>query len=391
MEVFKIELNKYEDIEKIAKEIGADKEACFWIAKKAKGFGVVIKGMKCFAANIIKQEMLSCGGDAIIHRECITGKVEHSDVCVIGEIGRIKAAMDKLHFQPGMLKEVSNNVINILDGEKDSLGKVFKCGKYTFPLGERTYIMGILNVTPDSFSDGGEAVEFEQAIDKAKMLIDQGADIIDIGGESTRPGYHKVDAATEKERVIKIVEYISSNFDIPVSIDTQKREVAVAALDAGACILNDINGMQGEDMSDLVASHSAGVVLMHNQDGTEYNSMMDDILNFLKNSVEICLKAGVPFANISIDPGIGFGKTTDQNLEVLNKMEMLKTLGVPILLGTSRKSVIGNTLGLPVDERVEGTAATVAIGIAKGADFVRVHDVKEMQRVVKMSDAIVRR
>jgi len=268
---------------------------------------------------------------------------------------------------------------------------IFKYGKYKLEMGKKTYIMGILNVTPDSFSDGGKYDNLESAVKRAREMVLEGADMIDVGGESTRPGFEAVDAEIEMNRVIPVVERLVKELDVPVSVDTSKSSVAEKALQAGAHIINDIWGLQKDPlMAEVVAKYGAGVIVMHNKDEKVYQDLMGDILKFLGRSVEIAEKAGINRSNIVIDPGIGFGKTHEHNLEAIRRLNELKILNLPILLGTSRKSVIGNVLGLPVNERVEGTAATVAIGIANGADIVRVHDVKEMKRVAMMADAIIR-
>ncbi len=262
-----------------------------------------------------------------------------------------------------------------------------------FKFSKKTYIMGILNVTPDSFSDGGKYNEAESALKRAIEMQNQGADIIDIGGESTRPGYTLVSDQDEIDRISEAVSMLSDHIDIPISIDTYKSNVAACALKLGASIVNDIWGLQKDpDMASVVAQNDAYVVVMHNQDGTEYETdIMEEIKRFLKKSIDIAVSAGVDKEKIILDPGIGFGKTSQQNIEVMGRLEELKSLGYPILLGTSRKSMIGKILDLPPTERVEGTVATTVIGIEKGVDIVRVHDVKENCRAAKVADAILRK
>ena len=268
-----------------------------------------------------------------------------------------------------------------------------KIGSKEFNIGERTYIMGILNFTPDSFSDGGKFNDIDIAIKHVKEMIDNGADIIDVGGESTRPGYEIVSEEEEISRVVPIIKAIKENFDISVSIDTYKAKVAEQAIQAGANLINDIWGFKKDkDMAKVAAKYNVPCCLMHNRDNTEYKNLMEDILNDLKECINIAKDAGVKDENIILDPGIGFGKTYEQNLETMNNLERIKDLGYPILLGTSRKSMIGLALNLPVEERIEGTVATTVIGIMKDAcDFVRVHDVLENSRAAKMTDIIVRR
>lgn len=268
-----------------------------------------------------------------------------------------------------------------------------KIGNKEFKIGERTYIMGILNFTPDSFSDGGIFNDIDVAIEHVKKMIDDGVDIIDVGGESTRPGYTLISDEEEISRVVPIIKAIKENFDIPISIDTYKAKVAEKALQAGADLINDIWGFKKErDMAKVAAKYNVPCCLMHNRDNEDYKNLMEDILDDLRESIKIAKEAGVKDENIILDPGIGFAKTYEQNLETMNNLERFKDLGYPILLGTSRKRMIGLTLDLPVEERVEGTIATTVIGIMKDAcDFVRVHDVLENARAAKMTDAIVRR
>ena len=269
--------------------------------------------------------------------------------------------------------------------------------------GQRTYIMGVVNVSPDSFSGDGIA-DAEEATARAKQLASEGADIIDVGGESTRPGSITVSIDAELRRVIPVVEKLAKEIPVPLSVDTYKREVARQAVDVGASMINDIWGLQKEPaLAELAAQKGVPIVLMSNQRDSPRRDIMPAVISDLKRAIKQALSAGVPWQNIIIDPGIGFGKTQEQNLEILQRLDELKVLERPILLGSSRKSFIGWVLDLtpeqrsnnvafvpPGDQRLEGTAATIAIGIAKGADIVRVHDVREMARAVKMSDAIAR-
>ncbi len=262
-----------------------------------------------------------------------------------------------------------------------------------FNFGEKTYIMGILNVTPDSFSDGGEYNNVELAIKHSKEMIKQGADIIDIGGESTRPGSAIVDEKEEITRVVPIVKKLVNAIKVPISVDTYKSSVASEVLKLGVPMINDIWGLQKDElMAEVVSKYDAYIVIMHNQDGTEYQEdIMLSIKKFLNKSIEIAKKAGIKDDKIILDPGIGFGKTPDQNIHIMKRIDELKELGYPILLGTSRKSMIGKILDLPAKERVEGTIATTVMGIIQGVDIVRVHDIKENIRAAKVTDAIYRK
>lgn len=266
-----------------------------------------------------------------------------------------------------------------------------RLGKYTLPLKKRTLIMGILNVTPDSFSDGGRYYSPEKALAQAERMLEEGADIIDVGGESTRPGHVPVSEQEELERIIPVIEALARKLDAPLSVDTYKAGVAEEALQAGAHMVNDIWRLQGDSrMAEVTARFGVPICLMHNRRVNQYHDLIADILADLRESIDMALTAGIRPENILVDPGIGFAKGPAQNLDVMRHLEELKTLGYPILLGTSRKSMIGKVLDVPMDERVEGTAATVAFGIVRGADIVRVHDVLAMTRVARMTDAMLK-
>jgi len=256
--------------------------------------------------------------------------------------------------------------------------------------GRRTYVMGIINVTPDSFSGDGLDADIPAIVEQAMRFQSEGADFLDVGAESTRPNSVRVSESEELARLIPAIEAIASKVKIPISVDTHKSGVARRAIQAGAVIINDVWKLQVDPkIGQVAAEFGTPLILMHNQETLQYNDLIPDIIASLANSVNAALKFGVAGENIIVDPGIGFGKTPDHNLEIMRRLPELKALGYPLLLGTSRKSTIGRVLGLPVDQRVEGTAATVTLSIAGGADIVRVHDVKEMVRVCRMSDAIV--
>jgi dihydropteroate synthase len=304
------------------------------------------------------------------------------------------------------------SILQGCDPEKTvQLMKPLKMGKYSFDWGARTYVMGILNITPDSFSgDGiiaqGDAVQI--SVERARNFLTSGADILDVGGESTRPGSEPLDAEAEMERVIPVVRALSTEFpDALISIDTYKATVAKEALEAGAHIVNDVWALRADPaLAGLVAKYGVPVILMHNRSnpasvevraqlgnayiGAEYDDLLADVQRELMDSVKLAKQAGVRDERIILDPGIGFGKTVSHNLELIRRLDEIHALGYPVLLGPSRKSFIGFTLDLPPDQRVEGTAATVCVGITRGADIIRVHDVEYMVRIAKMTDAIVR-
>lgn len=267
-----------------------------------------------------------------------------------------------------------------------------RIGTQEFDTKENTYIMGILNVTPDSFSDGGKIIGIDAALKKAEQMKGDGAAIIDVGGESTRPGFTPVSAEEEMNRILPVIEAIKANIDIPVSVDTYKSDVAEAAILAGADLINDIWGLKADPrMVEVIAKHQVACCLMHNRNNTEYSNFMQDVIGDLKESVYLAQKAGISEDKIILDPGVGFAKNYEQNLTVIREIKKVVELGYPILLGTSRKSVIGLTLDLPSDERVEGTLVTTVIATQKGCGFVRVHDVKENYRAIQMTKAIYKR
>lgn len=267
---------------------------------------------------------------------------------------------------------------------------VIVAGPYSLDYAAKTLIMGILNVTPDSFSDGGKYNHLENAVEHAEQMVNDGADILDLGGESTRPGHERISAADEIKRVVPVIEAITNQIQVPISIDTYKAEVAKRAIEAGAVIINDIWGAKADpEIADVAAETGVPIILMHNRKDRNYTHFIRDVLNDLYESITIAKKAGVQDDKIILDPGIGFAKNLTENLTMMRHLDTLVSLGYPILLGTSKKSMIGNVLDLPVTERTEGTGATVCFGVQKGCQIVRIHDVKEMSRMAKMMDALI--
>lgn len=277
-----------------------------------------------------------------------------------------------------------------------------KIGTKEFDTVNKTYVMGILNVTPDSFSDGGKFAVLDKALKHVEEMLAEGMDIVDIGGESTRPGYTLLSDEEEMERVVPVIEAVKKNFDVPVSLDTYKAKVAQAGIVAGADLINDIWGLRYEKewngkcdaacvsrMAEVIAKAGIPCCLMHNRKEPDYNDYMKDVTADLQETISVAKRAGIADDKIILDPGVGFGKTYENNLQIINCLEQLKELGYPVLLGTSRKSVIGLTLNLPASERVEGTLVTTVFGVLKGCSFVRVHDIKENVRAIKMAEAIL--
>ncbi|MCM1024832.1 MAG: dihydropteroate synthase [Roseburia sp.] len=266
-----------------------------------------------------------------------------------------------------------------------------KIGNREFQTEGHTYLMGILNVTPDSFSDGGKWNDRDRALWHVEEMLKQGADVIDVGGESTRPGYQRISDEEEIARVVPVIAAIKERFDVPVSLDTYKSKVAEAGIQAGADLINDIWGLrQDNKMADVISKSGLPCCLMHNRENADYSDFMQDVAAELAESLYLAERAGIPTDRILLDPGVGFGKTYEQNLEILNSLEELHALGCPLLLGCSRKSVIGLTLGLPPEQRLEGTLATTVLAALKGCMFVRVHDILENARAIRMTEAVLR-
>ncbi|WP_425805761.1 dihydropteroate synthase [Desulfitobacterium sp. Sab5] len=387
-----IRLDNFEEAKRAISRIGSDLGGVAQMAGKPLGRALKIENVPLPAALILKQEMLSVGGDAAVHRDVIVHKIEATDVLLLGTVRQLNHLAQKLQAQPFGLKELGLKLKLALKGLEPPQERVLSCRDRELVLGKRTLVMGILNVTPDSFSDGGKYVDLKDALCQAEQMIKDGADLLDIGGESTRPGVVPISAEEEWRRLEPVLKELIPGISVPVSVDTYKAEVAEKALAAGAHIINDIRGLQGDpDMARVAGKYHAPVIAMYNQEGTDYHHLIGDMLAFFRKSIQLAEENGLTGDQIIIDPGIGFGKTREQDLEVMSRLEEFKTLGHPILLAASRKRVIGNVLDLPVDQRVEGTIATSVIGAAAGVDMIRVHDVLENRRAVDMADAIYRK
>lgn len=372
-------------------QIGSDPGGIAHMAGKGLGRAIKLEQVPLRVAHILKQEMLSVGGDAAVHRDVITNNVAATDVMLLGTVRQLEHLASKVLAQPFGLKKVGQTLKQLLKTLEPAKTRILDCRGKELELGKRTLVMGILNVTPDSFSDGGSYIGLEAAVAQAERMVEEGADILDIGGESTRPNHAEVSAEEEWRRLEPVLRMLLEKIPVPVSVDTYKAEVAAKALAAGAHLINDVWGLQkDENMAKVVGEYKAPVIVMHNQKGTDYHHLMGDIFSFLEKSIELAEAQGLFGDQIIVDPGIGFGKTTRQNLEVMARLAEFKALGHPVLLGASRKSTIGNTLNLPVDERLEGTLATSVLGVAAQVDIIRVHDVQANVRAIKMADAVVR-
>jgi dihydropteroate synthase len=376
--------------------LGSDDQGKAIMAPKMVHRVVHVDNVDTRAANILKQEMLSIGGEASLPREVFDFEGKEVSAILSGSLKHYKLLTRKLKRQPFGLKALSQELEALFGFDRVGRERVLRLGERDYDLDERTLVMGVVNVTPDSFSDGGLFSSAEAAVEHAIRLVEEGADILDIGGESTRPGSDFISLDEELSRVMPVVEGLADSSGAPISIDTTKAEVARRALDAGCAMVNDISAMRlDEEMLPLVVERGVPFCLMHMQGmpkdmQTEphYDDVVGEISRFLRERAEAAEEAGAEPAKIIVDPGIGFGKTLQHNLEVLRRLDELNSLGYPLLLGPSRKSFIGGILDLDVDERIEGTAASVALGIAHGADIIRVHDVKEMVRVARVADAI---
>ncbi|MFA4137636.1 MULTISPECIES: dihydropteroate synthase [unclassified Brevibacillus] len=348
------------------------------------------ENMSGATAQSVREIMHSFDAEAVISDQ--PGTADKKYVLLLASHKKMDLALDYMKTQTEELRALAAEVREVLAmPAKLRARRELNCGQYVLPLGERTLVMGILNVTPDSFSDGGRYVDVEAALAQARAMVEAGADLIDIGGESTRPGSEAVDEATELDRVLPVIRMLSQELSVPLSIDTYKAAVAERAIMEGAHIINDVWGAKRDPrMADVAARLDVPIILMHNREDTNYHDFFPNYIKDLRESVQIALQAGVKQERIILDPGIGFVRTVEQNLETMRRLDDLVGLGYPVLLATSRKRMIGHVLDLPVDERVEGTAATVALGAAKGCHMVRVHDVKEMKRVTKMMDAMLK-
>ncbi len=363
---------------------------------RPKGFVHFLKVARLpnFCANILKQEMLSLGADAAVSRSAIAGGSRTTDCLLFGNLSQLLALTQKLRKQPFGLAQLGTSIRETLVRTGRHL-MTLQLGARTVTLGRRTRLMGIVNATPDSFSGDGVARRpVQEVVRIVEQMVRDGADIIDIGGESSRPGARAVPAKEERARVIPLLRALRRRIRVPICVDTTKSEVARAALDAGVDIINDISALRHDrKMAGVVARSKAAVVLMHMkgtprtmQKAPRYDDVMEEVTAFLAGAMERALGAGIAARRVIVDPGIGFGKTFEHNIEILRRLAELRVLGRPVLVGLSRKSFIGKVLGRPAPERIWGTAAATAL-TGRSAHIMRVHDVREMKQVVKMTDA----
>jgi dihydropteroate synthase len=381
----------------VFKNIGVDPYGIDAMISKIIHLNILIEKQPCKIANIIKQEMLSVGGDAAVARGSVACSVALSSILVMGTIKQITAMVKKIEKQPFGLNRIAQNIQELINniGIREYN---WQTSRRNIKLGEKTQVMGILNVTPDSFSDGGLFYTQQKAIDRGLQMVDEGTDIIDVGGESTRPGAKSVSLREELKRIIPVVESLSKQIKIPISVDTTKAGVAAQAIAAGAEIVNDISSLHGDkNMAKTIKDTNAALILMHMRGNPQnmqkgnlvYNNLLGEIIAYLKRSKDRALAAGIDKKSIAIDPGIGFGKTPEDNFRIIRNLAELKEIGQPIVIGTSRKSFIGKALGGESHQRIEGTAASVAASIMNGCHIIRVHDIAYMKKVATITDKIL--
>ena len=373
-------------------KIGCDPVGIHIMGPKAVFKVMKVECISVKAANLLKQTFLAKGGEVAVSRDTAGLTAEQTDVLIFATLKQYRKALTQLQQQPWGLPELADAMMSVLAAQDSPIIRDYDQRQPVLQITPgRTLVMGILNVTPDSFSDGGRYNDRERAVEQVAAMVRDGADIIDIGAESTRPyGAKPITAVEEMDRLLPLLRHVLAISPVPISVDTYKAEVADAALQMGAHLINDIWGLQGDpQMASVVAKHKVPVVIMHNQVGTHYEQdIMGSLCHFLQRGIQVGRDAGIAQENFIVDPGIGFGKTLPQNLTVMARLAELHALGCPVLAGTSRKRFIGEVLALPVEERLEGTAATVALAITKGVHIVRVHDVKTMSRIAKMTDSM---
>lgn len=405
-----LQISDPKNLRQIMQELKVDKYGINIMLPKAVSRLVRINSLSSITANILKQEMLSLGGDVAVARGALTGKTKKTDCLLMATLSQFSRLAGKLKQQPfGLDKLAEDLTSSLLNYQRDKF--ILDLGRHKLRLGfGKTYIMGIVNLTPDSFSGDGlfqglspsglkgtltKGTVPERIIDFVEKMVADGADIIDVGGESSRPGAKPVSVKEELKRTIPLIKRIARRINVPISIDTYKPQVAREALDSGAAIVNDITGLRNNKMIDVVSKYKAGIVLMHMkgspptmQRAPLYGSLMDELIDYLNKAINRAVERGIDKEKIILDPGIGFGKTLEHNLEILNRLAELKISGRPILAGPSRKSFIGKILHAESQERTFGSISACVLAAKNGAHIVRAHDVKALRHALKVSDSI---
>ena len=392
-----ISLRDQSEAKALMRDLGVETGGIEIMAPKTIPALVRINNLPIFAANILKQESLSIGADTAVSRDALTGKKKHTDCLIIGNLAHIQRLSEKLKRQPYGLNKIALELQAAFNNyQKDNFILALK--NHQLNLASQTRIMGIINLTPDSFSGDGLLETLGSAVEYARKLADEGADMLDIGAESTRPGARPISVKEEIKRLIPALKRIRKEINLPISIDTYKAETAKAALDNGADIINDISALTADKkMAKTISRHKAGVVLMHMrgnpknmQKNPKYVSLMEEIIQYLNITMTMALEAGINLDKIVIDPGIGFGKTLEHNLEIIKSLAQLKILGRPILIGLSRKSFLGNSAHQRPKERLSSTISSNCLAVFNGAKIIRVHDVKEAKQAFTVLDRILK-
>lgn len=390
-----LKINSEEEAINELKKTDVDPGGIQLMAPKMLGSCIKIKSLSLKSAHIIKQEMLSLGGDAALPKEAMEFRSDKVDVIIMGTLKQLRLLCQKLKMQPFGLSEAGEKLSRFIENYYTPPASM-ECLRTNLDFSRGPLIMGVVNVTPDSFFDGGRYLNKDDAINRGLKLVEEGADIIDIGGESTRPGAIPVSEDEELKRVIPVIEELAKRTDVPISIDTYKSVVARNAIDAGAQIVNDISGLKfDEKMAQVVAEKAVPVVIMHikgtprdMQNEPYYEDVIQEILEYFNDRIHFAVKMGISENKIIIDPGIGFGKRLEDNLRIIKNLGSFRIFGKPIMIGVSRKSFIGNILSLPPEDRLEGTISATICALFAGAKIVRVHDVKEIKRCIRIYNEI---
>lgn len=377
------------------KSLRTEDEAIWIMTPKAMHFNILVEDLRPPEAIILKESFLSVGGDVAIHRDAITNRIERLNVLVMATRKQLKKVVPNLRMQPFKLGELADEMLRAADNfmRTPSPWKLPDGRELSF---DSTRVMGIINMTADSFSGDGLGDNVELAVKKALEMEEAGADIVDVGGESTKPGATPLDAEKESKKIIPVIEKLADKLSIPISVDTYKPVVARAAIDAGASIVNDVTGLADEDMICVCKEKSTPVIVMHMkgtpkdmQENPLYEDVVGEIMHFLSDRVERATAEGLSDTQIAVDPGIGFGKRMEDNLEIIRRLPEFRTLGHPISLGASRKWFIGQITGRSAEERIEGSIAAACAAAMNGADIIRCHDVGETKRAIDVLDAII--
>jgi dihydropteroate synthase len=383
------------DLERELAAVGSDPQCWPIFLAKSRVAAIKVESLSTAGANILKQTAIACGGDCAVNRAIVSGRVRHTNAVLFVTMRQLRVLLDRLASQPECVARLVPELVE-LSGRMLLPGRVIKLGRKAIDLGSRTYVMGILNVTPDSFSDGGRFLAPPAALDHAIAMVEQGADFIDVGAESTRPGSRAVPAKEQLARLLPVLRAVKKRAKVPVSVDTTSATVAQGALREGADVVNDVSALTGDRrMAAVVARAGVPCILMHMkgrprtmQRNPEYSDLMSEVVGFLAAALGRGEQAGIERRQMLVDPGIGFGKTAAHNLEILRRLAELRSLGAPVVVGPSRKRFIGAVSDAPPGERLEGTIAACVLAAANGANVLRVHDVKPVVKALKLADAI---